>query len=136
MDFEAQVMEIIKENKQYLNDFREYLELQGLKEKTIAGHVSNVSFYINEFLCYYEPQRIDKGCDDISEFLGDWFIRKALWSNQATVKSNAASIKKFYKCMVDKGIIDKSDYKNFCTTIRIEMPEWLAAVENYNNIDY
>ena len=53
---------------------------------------------MNEYLLYYEePIKAQDGISDVSMFLGDWFIRKAMWASKAHIKSNAAS--KIAKCL-------------------------------------
>ena len=59
-----------------LNNFEAFLIDKGLTSKTISQHMMNVDFYINEFLCYYDVLLVTQGCHKISEFLGDWFIKK------------------------------------------------------------
>ncbi len=45
---------------------------------------------------------LDEFCEDrINDFLGEFFIRKCMWSTPGTIKRTAASIKKFYKFMPD-----------------------------------
>lgn len=39
-----------KRNKKFLKDFQNDLEAKGLTKKTIERHMSNVDFYINEYL--------------------------------------------------------------------------------------
>ena len=40
-------------------------------------------------------------------FLGYWFIRKAMWANEAAVKFNVTSLKKFYDYMLERGEVDR-----------------------------
>lgn len=68
-------------------------------------------------------------------FLGDFFIRKAMWSTPVTIKSTAASIKKFYKSMLDHGHVDKESYLILCDDIKENMSDWQAECEDYNNSD-
>ena len=131
-DFEEQVELIEKENKKLLSAFKKGLKEKGLTEKTIRNHIDNVDFYINDFLCYYEPTNAQEGCSGyaINRFLGDWFIRKAMWSSPAQVKSNAASIKKFYGWMLEAtDLIDKFDYEDLCDEIKSEMTTWQENAE-------
>lgn len=94
---------IKKENAEYINEFGDWLENKGLSKKTIKRHISDVNFYINFYLCYYEPLDCTSGCYELNGFLGDWFIRKALWSSCKTIKSTAASIKNFtHLCLKKK----------------------------------
>lgn len=131
--YEADVALIKKQNEQYLNEFKVFLKSKGFVDKTIRKHVNNVDFYINTYLCYYEPQNMKCGCHCLSGFLGDWFIRKAMWSSCETIKANCGSIKKFYKLMLDKGYIELDDYAMLEFTIKEEKELWLAAMYDYDN---
>jgi len=42
-----------------------------------------------------------------------WFIRKAMWASQSSIKGNATSLKKFYTFMHKKGLVDKKDLIDF-----------------------
>ncbi len=136
INYEEKVHKIRKENAEYLQLFRDDLLKKGLTDKTIRKHINNIDFYINEFLNYYEPTVMEEGCYKVDEFLGDWFIRKAMWSNKTTIKENSASIKKFYKCMLDHHYIDVEDYKEVCSIIKEMKDVWIMNVEDYNYIDY
>lgn len=135
LEYEQAVEKIREQNEQYLQLFYNDLVSRGLTDKTIRKHLDNVNFYINEFLCYYQPQTMEVGCYEIGSFLGDWFIRKAMWSNPTSIKSNCSSIKKFYQCMLLHGLITFKDLRELEDTIKEEKDEWIARVEEYNNIN-
>ena len=122
-------------NKAHLANFKECLKNKGLAKKTINNHVFNVNFYINDFLCYYDALDVQQGCYKISEFLGDWFIRKAMWSSCAHIKSIAAGVKKFYALMLECGVVKQEDYDELCETIKDEMPGWLNNMKRYEDED-
>lgn len=112
--------------------FSNWLESSNLSKKTIEKHLSNVSFYLEEYLNYYEPcTDIKIGCTAISGFLGDWFIRKCVWSSKTAIKESATSIKKFYKCMLEYHRIEKIDYICLCDTIKEELDDWLHGYDVY-----
>ena len=71
----------------------------------------------------------------IDEYLGEFFIRRCMWSTPATIKSTAASIKKFYKSMADHEEIDQADYKELCEEIRDSMEVWQELCASYNDPD-
>ncbi len=125
--------EIRQANNGHLALFEEYLVKAGLKEKTISNHLSNVDLFLNDYLLYYDAIPMEEGYEQISDFLGDFFIRKCMWSTPATIKSTAASIKKFYKCMLEHGKIDKEAYEELCFDIKVGMPDWLDDCEVYND---
>ena len=136
-EYEQKCGEIRLRNATYLDEFREDLFNAGLKEKTIDRHCQNADFYINTYLLREEPLEMTCGTDSfkIDDFLGYFFIRKCMWSTPGTIKSTAASIKKFYSSMLQRGNIDESDYRELTETIRDNMDSWLKDCESYNNPD-
>jgi hypothetical protein len=111
------------------------MEKEGLKYNTINKHYSNVQFFVEEFLDYYYEADAIEGIDYVDEFLGDWFIRKAMWSTEATIKSNITSFKKFYKYMMVEGHLHKDDYNEFLKLIKEDKSEWINRVNAYNQPD-
>ena len=124
--------EIIEKNSEYLEIFEQDLSASGLKDKTIKRHLSNVSLYIDIFLLREEPLTMDHGTVMIDFFLGDYFIRKCMWSTPGSIKRTAASIKKFYKCMMEHEIVKKSDYEYLCHEIKNGIETWQKNCEIYN----
>ena len=120
-------------NYEYLILFQEDLENAGLKDKTIYNHLSNANLFINDFLIYHMYATMEEGVTTIGDFLGDFFIHKCMWSTPATVKTTAASLKKFYKCMAEYGKIEKKDYDYVCRDIKESMEYWQESCESYNN---
>jgi len=129
--YEAECKKIRKNNNKLLNDFRAWLKASKLKHKTIRNHVNNVDVYINEFLLYEDAVEAKDGASEIGMFLGYWFIKKAMWSSSAQIKSNAASLKKFYTFLFEKDQIDKKDIDNLKVQIKEKMPEWIATLNRY-----
>lgn len=133
--YEAKCKKIRKANERLLADFGAWLKASGISDKTIKNHVSNIDFYINEYLLYEEAVEARDGASAVGMFLGYWFIKKAMWSSQASIKSNAASLKKFYAFMFEQGLTDKASLDDLNQTIKEEMPEWLETMERYADPD-
>jgi hypothetical protein len=131
--YETACKRIREENDKILDEFKEYLIQKGLKLKTVNNNVSNIDFYINEFLLYEDAIKAKDGIDEIGMFLGYWFIKKATWSSPAQIKSNAASLKKFYAFMNEIGIVEKEDLNNLKERIKEDMPGWIATMKRYDN---
>lgn len=91
---------IREDNTVYLEIFRKSLVGAGLSVKTITRHVDNVDFYLNVYLLAHDASPMPEGVDSVGPFLGDWFIRKCTWSSPTSIKQYAASLKKFYQCML------------------------------------
>ncbi len=135
-DYEKRVEENCERNKIFLAYFKEWLIQKGLTSKTIHKHLDNVEFYINDFLNYYEVTKMEDGIYSIDEFLGDWFIRKCLWSSENSIKTTAASLKKFYQCMCEKEYVSEEAYEYFCDAIKQNMESYLEQMAAYENEPY
>lgn len=84
-----------------LDQFEEWLGKKGLKDKTISDHMFNMGFFIHQFYfryyCYLEDETLkpEECYRGIAPFFGNYFIRKCMWSTEASMRQYAASIKKF-----------------------------------------
>jgi intergrase/recombinase len=131
--YEKNCKKIRAANERLLNEFEAWLKSSGLSEKTIRNHISNIDFYINEYLLYEDATQAKDGVNAVGMFLGYWFIRKAMWASPSSIRGNAASLKKFYAFMQEKGLIDREDLDGLKLTIKEDMPEWLATLERYDD---
>lgn len=131
--FEEDCKAVREANKNLLGDFEAQLKSTGLSKKTIDNHISNIDFYINEYLLYEDATEARDGVNAVGMFLGYWFIKKAMWASRSSIKSNATSLNKFYSFMYEKSLIDKDDLSDLKETIKERMPEWLATLERYDD---
>jgi len=131
--YEADCKTIREANSLLLSEFDAWLKSFGLSKKTIDNHLSNIDFYINEYLLYEDATEAKDGIDAVEMFLGYWFIKKAMWASQSSIRGNATSLKKFYAFMYEKGLIDQDDLADLKETIKEGMPEWLATLERYDD---
>lgn len=132
-EYEAKCETIRAENATLVTEFAAWLKASGLSEKVVRSHCGNIAFYINEYLLYEDSLQAKDGAGEVSMFLGDWFIRKAMWSNQSSVKQNATSLKKFYAFMHEKRLVSADDLTELKQTIKEELPDWLDSVRRFNN---
>ena len=132
-EYERQCEAQRQENARYLAAFEGYLENAGLKESTIHRHLDNASFYLNTYLLREEPLPMEEGCRKADDFFGYFFICKCMWSTPGTIRSTAASLKKFYKCMAERGMVAPESYEYFIETIREDMEYWVEDCRQFND---
>jgi hypothetical protein len=126
--YERTAQAIRKENAALLTQFAGWLSAKGLSKRSVQKHSANIDFYINEFLLYDDVTSADQGVSSAGMFLGFWFIRKAMWASQSSIRSNAASLKKFYQFMFETARINEKDLQELKAEIKQELPGWLAAM--------
>ena len=132
-DLEKKIEENKKRNKKFMKEFEEYLKEKNLKDKTIKKHLSNVDLFINDYLNYYDIETPEEGINSVYSFLSGWFIEKCMWATVYTTKETAASIKKFYAYMSEKGYVKKEDYKELCEELKDSMDEILEYLDAFDN---
>lgn len=135
-DLEKKIEENKKRNKKFMKEFEEYLKEKNLKDKTIKKHLSNVDLFINDYLNYYDIETQEEGINSVYSFLSGWFIEKCMWATVYTTKETAASIKKFYAYMSEKGYVKKEDYKELCEELKDSMDEILEYLDAFDNGTY
>ncbi len=133
--YKADCQRIREANTQLLADFEMWLLQQNLAAKTVKRHIQNVDFYVNEFLLYEDTIEPQKGIGEIGMFLGYWFIKKALWASPSSIRSNAASLKKFYTFLHERGMVRAEDLKKLKEKIKEELPEWVETMKRYDDPD-
>jgi hypothetical protein len=138
MEEEAEINaeKVREQNETLLDEFEKWLLAKGLSENTVNKHVNNISFYINEYLLYYYEIKPENGIYEMGGFLGNWFIRKAMWSSVSHIKAYAGGFKKFYKFMCEKGSISAEDYEMVLCEIKEGLPAWIKAMEDYMSPDF
>lgn len=135
-NIEKKIKENQTRNKKFIKEFEEWLKEKSLNEKTIRKHISNVDLFINDYLNYYDVETAEEGITSVYSFLSGWFIEKCMWATPYTTKEEAASIKKFYAYMSEKGYVEKEDYKFLCEELKDSMDEILDTLEAFDNGTY
>ena len=135
-NIEKKIKENQKRNKKFIKEFEEWLKEKSLSDKTIKKHISNVDIFINDYLNYYDIETAEEGITSVYSFLNGWFIEKCMWATPYTTKEEAASIKKFYAYMSEKGYVEKEDYKFLCEELKDSMDEILDTLEAFDNGTY
>ena len=135
-NIERKIKENQTRNKKFIKEFEEWLKEKSLSDKTIKKHISNVDIFINDYLNYYDVETAEEGITSVYSFLNGWFIEKCMWATPYTTKEEAASIKKFYAYMSEKGYVEKEDYKFLCEELKDSMDEILDTLEAFDNGTY
>jgi len=133
--YESDCKKIRIANQHVIDEFQKYLKAKKLSDKTIDKHVSNVDFYINDFLLYEEPLKPHEGVDKLGHFLGFWFIRKALWASVTSIKENISSLKHFYTYLHQTGEVSLEELHEMKQVIKENKDEWLETLKAYDNPD-
>ena len=89
--------------------------------------------FLNEYLLSEDPDSMQKGTRMLHKYFGGYYIYEYLFATPGTIKTTAASIKKFYKSMSDHGKITADDFDYLVNDIRQNMDDWMKMCEEFNN---
>lgn len=107
-------------NKPFLELFRGDLEAAGLSAKTVKRYVDNADFFLNIYLVYENIIPMEQGCEKALTFLSTWMEYKCL-ASEAEIRKMGTSIKRFYKIMMEHGLISEDDLENLQAYVKIAM---------------
>ena len=126
---------IEKENKKLISEFEKYLNSKNLAPKTVQKHVDAAYFYIDVFLNDHYVVSAKEGINYtyIADYFDYFFIRKCMWSTPETLRSEVASIKKFYAFMYEKGLVSDEDFDEFRYMIKESIDDWCEDCQIYND---
>ena len=135
-DMEERCKEYERQNGDYLDEFEYWLRVSGLSEKTVTGHLNNVEFFLMHYLVNHEAAPMEEGPRFLDDFLGNWFIRKAMWSSPSAIQRMSVSLKKFYSCMCQLGHVSEEDEAEVFAVVGERLPIWKATCDRYDNGDF
>jgi len=123
-EFEKEAEEQRKQNSKMIEEFEVYLKDKGLSQKTVKKHSSNIAFFVDDYLIYDDVLKPEDGITHIGMFLDFWFPRKAMWASPAHVNDYCAGFKKFYSFLLEKGLIEKEEYREMLEDIKENKVDW------------
>ncbi|MES9858091.1 MAG: hypothetical protein ABW166_16040 [Sedimenticola sp.] len=74
-----------------------------------------------------------EGVSSINGFFDYFFPRKAMWSSKASTRETVASLKKFYKCLAEIGLMEEFDYRFLLSEVKQNKEDWLEHYDNQSN---
>ncbi|MFC7337848.1 hypothetical protein ACFQY0_11720 [Haloferula chungangensis] len=131
--YEKRRKELEAANRPLLHAFHEHLFKKRVGKKKSADHVDNLAFFANEYLLNYEELPLAENYDGINFFLGDWFIRKCAWANEASLAEYIDTFRKFYDFLHLDGRIDQARHQELHQLIDDSKATWLRHLRRYND---
>lgn len=128
---QCDIKKIRRENKELLQQFKEWLRQKKVSENLISIHVQNCDSFLNEFLAGSDVIPAKEGFRDVSMFLVNWFIKKANWSSPEVIKSSAVSLVEFYTFLYEREDIEKDDFETFTLIIENEKSKCMVNMRWY-----
>ncbi len=124
-----------EENHEYMTLFRNDLTASNLSSRTIDHHLENIDLFMNEYLWGWEEAHMVEGTARIDAFFMEFYIDQWFWASPTSVRQTAASIKKFYRSMLNHGKISEKAYQQVEITIQNRKEEWVQELRRTDEED-
>lgn len=124
-----------EENHEYMTLFLNDLTASNLSPRTIDHHLENIDLFLNEYLWGWKEAHMAEGVGRIDAFFMDFFIDQWFWASSTSVRQTAASIKKFYRSMLNHRKISEKEYQQVEKTIQNRKEEWVMELRRKDEED-
>jgi hypothetical protein len=131
--YEKRRAELESANLPLFHGFHGYLIKKRVGKRVSCNHIDRLEFFANVFLIDYQDQALAEGYDEVSAFLGDWFIRKDMGSDEASLSANIETFQKFYDYLRSIGHLDELRHAELQTLIEDSKGDWLHYLKRYND---
>lgn len=92
-------------------------------------------FFGNEYLLNYESQNLLEGLSSFSSFVGDWFIRKCMWSDESSLRDNLAAYDAFIKYLTETDQLPQDQGEEYLIE-KDERQLYVLRVKYYSNPEF
>lgn len=122
-----------RRNSELIQAFRDWRAGQGAGAEELEAHEFNLDFYLNHYLQFGSSRGAADGAspDLVRDFLGDFFVHKAMWTDVEEQKSSIASLLAFYCWLEDKGEVPPGSCRGLTELVEAEKEAWFAAMDRY-----
>ncbi|MBQ8708320.1 MAG: hypothetical protein IJ523_09565 [Succinivibrionaceae bacterium] len=133
-DFDENTEKRRTEYNRIIKLYIQSMEQDGLAKLTISRHCECLDLFLNEYLAYEHEITVQDAVQYASEYFGYTFIRDFAQSADS-IKTHAASIKRFYKWLLGQGLVTKEGYAGFCRDIGdSNIRKWKKDFEQYYDL--
>ena len=121
-------------NEELLARFTNFVVTEKIVGKIRAHqYADSLRFFGNVYLAQYEKGSLLDGLASFPMFVGNWFIRKAMWADAKAVRENVQAFCLFIRVFEGWGEIGKAEFDNLNEILERNLEMWCSRVDCYNN---
>lgn len=124
-------------NDRYHRLFLRSLDEEGLSDKTRNAHGRNIEHFLFGYLDRETGMGAPEGIEMVPDFLGDyWLDTDYDLPSISAYKSMISSLKKFYKCLLDNGEIERELYRDMLDSVKANQQDWFDFIKKNRRVGW
>lgn len=124
-------------NEEHLAHFTNDLILKKkMGKKKAHEHADRLRFFGNEYLLNYGEGDLVEGVSSFPSFVGDWFIRKCMWSDASSVEANVESFRLWLRLLEESKWISPEELMNLHQCLDQNLEVWCLRARFYNDSEW
>lgn len=112
----------LQRNQEFLQIFTK--DIENLSPKVQEHHINNLETFLNDYLVQRVSVPMEEGMRQVNDYFGYFLPRKGMCSGEE-LRLEDASVKKFYKSMMEHGFAEVEECEYLCNMISNCMEEWI-----------
>lgn len=120
-------------NLPLFHGFHQYLIAKRVGKRASCDHIARLEFFANVYLIDYQDLGLAEGFDEVGDYLGSWFVRKAMSSDERSLLANVETFQKFYDYLHSTGSLGKEGYEELKAQIESSKGRWLRYLKRYKD---
>lgn len=135
--YEEMAARLTDANEGYLAHFTNDLILEKKMGKVKAHeHAERLRFFGNDYLLNYGSEGLVDGVGSFPSFVGDWFIRKCMWSDVRAVKENVESFRLWLRFLAGSKKVPPEDLVDLHRRLEKDLDRWCLRAQCYNDPEW
>ena len=136
-DYEEMAARLTEANEEHLAHFTNDLILKKKMGKIKAHeHADRLRFFGNDYLLNYGEGDLVEGVSSFPSFVGDWFIRKCMWSDASSVKANVESFRLWLRFLGESKRISREELMHLHQCLDQDLEMWCLRARCYNDPEW
>jgi hypothetical protein len=131
-DYEEMAARLTKANEEHLAHLTNDLILKKkMGKKKAHEHADRLRFFGNDYLLNYVKEDLVEGVSSFPSFVGDWFIRKCMWSDARAVKANVESFRLWLRFLGEEKKLLQKDLIELHKGLEQNLETWCLRARCY-----
>lgn len=135
--YEEMAERLTSANEEQLAYFTNDLILEKKMGKRKAHeHAERLRLFANDYLVNYRQCGLLEGLENFPDFVGDWFIRKCMWSDENAVIENVESYRLLVQFLKETERIEEKRGEQLVRRVDGQLERWCRRARCYGSEDF